>query len=81
MSIFNGLPTNEYDKLTQALLPYRSHIAYWMAGHVHRNKSYAVRTLRSGKFVLRARETASNKEHKNGILRIVNVYEEAPKGK
>lgn len=78
MSIFNGLPTSEYDKLTQALLPYRSHLAYWLAGHVHRNKSYRVTTLRKHQFVMKARETASNKEHKNGILRVINVYE-APK--
>lgn len=75
MSIFNGLPTNEYDKLTKALLPYSSHLAYWFAGHVHRNKAYPVTTLKSHRFVIKARETASNKEHRNGLLRVINVYE------
>ena len=75
MSIFNGLPTDEYDKLTQALLPYSHRIAYWFAGHVHRNKSYRVTTLRKHQFVLKARETAANKAHKNGVLRVVSVYE------
>ena len=75
MSIFNGLPTQEYDKLTQALLPFRQRIGFWIAGHVHRNKSYQVTTLHSHKFVLKARETASNKEHKNGLLRVINVYQ------
>ena len=74
MSIFNGLPTNQYDKLTQALLPYKSHLAFWLAGHVHRNKSYRVTTLRSHRFVIRARETAANKANPNGVLRVVNVY-------
>jgi hypothetical protein len=75
MSIFNGLPTDEYDKLTKALLPYKPHLAYWIAGHVHRNKSYRVHTLRKHQFVMKVRETASNKEHRNGLLRIINVYE------
>jgi len=75
MSIFNGLPTDQYDKLTQALLPYTRHIAFWLAGHVHRNKSYPVTTLKKHRFVLKARETASNKEHRNGLLRIINVYQ------
>ncbi|MCW3127471.1 MAG: hypothetical protein JWO03_3129 [Bacteroidetes bacterium] len=75
MSIFNGLHRDEYDKLTHALLPYRSHLAYWIAGHVHRNRSYSVHTPRKHKFVMKVRETAANKEHKKGLLRIINVYE------
>jgi 3',5'-cyclic AMP phosphodiesterase CpdA len=75
MAHFNGLPTDEYDKLTQALLPYRDHLAFWLAGHVHRNKSYPVRTLHSHKFVIKARETAANKHYRNGLLRVINVYE------
>jgi hypothetical protein len=74
MSIFNGLPTAEYDKLTSTLLPYSQHLAYWLAGHMHRNKSYPVTTLKKRRFVIKARETAANKEHKNGLLRIINVY-------
>jgi 3',5'-cyclic AMP phosphodiesterase CpdA len=75
MAIFNGLPTTQYDKLTQALLPYRQHLAFWLAGHTHRNKAYPVKTLHGHKFVMKARETAANKGHKNGLLRIINVYE------
>jgi 3',5'-cyclic AMP phosphodiesterase CpdA len=79
MAHFNGLPTDEYDKLTQALLPYKEHFAFWLAGHVHRNKAYRVTTLRKHKFVLKARETAANKHYRNGLLRIINVYEAASK--
>ena len=74
MSIFNGLPTNQYDKLTHALLPYRQHLAFWLAGHVHRNKAYSVTTLASHHFVIKARETAANKASRHGVLRVVNVY-------
>ena len=74
MSIFNGLPTPEYNKLTQTLLPYRSHLALWLAGHVHRFKAYTVHTLHGHKAVIKARETGSNKEHRTGKLRVVNVY-------
>ena len=75
MAIYNGLPTDQYNKLTQALLPYRAHLAYWIAGHVHRNKAYPVTTLHGHKFVMKALETAANKAHRNGILRVINVYE------
>ncbi len=74
MSIFNGLTTSDYKKLTTALQPYDHHLALWLAGHVHRNKAYRVRTLGTAKPVIRARETASNKEHRNGLLRVVTVY-------
>lgn len=74
MSIFNGLTTSDYDQVTTALRPYHRNLALWLAGHVHRNKAYRVRTLRAARPVIRARETASNKEHRHGVLRVIKVY-------
>jgi DNA repair exonuclease SbcCD nuclease subunit len=78
IALFNGLPFDEYDKVTKSLLPYRNHLAYWLAGHVHRNRDYNVATINGTQFVIKARETTANKEFENAAFRLVNVYE-APK--
>jgi 3',5'-cyclic AMP phosphodiesterase CpdA len=75
ISLINGLPVDQYDKITKALLPYSSHLAYWLAGHVHRNRNYNVNTLFGGQKVIEAWETTANKEFEKGYFRLINVYE------
>lgn len=75
ISLVNGLPFDQYDKMTRALLPYRDHLAFWLAGHVHRNRDYIVNTWLGGNKVIEARETTANKEFDKGHFRIVHVYE------
>jgi hypothetical protein len=75
ISIVNGLPFQQYDKMTKALLPYRDHLAYWLAGHVHRNRDYNVGTWLGSQKVMEARETTANMEFEKGHFRIIHVYE------
>lgn len=75
ISLVNGLPIDQYDKMTQALLPYSEHLAFWLAGHVHRNRRYNVNTLFGGQKVIEAWETTANKEFDKGYFRLINVYE------
>jgi 3',5'-cyclic AMP phosphodiesterase CpdA len=75
ISLINGLPWEQYDKMSKALVPYKNHMAAWLAGHVHRNRDYAVSTIVGNQMVMRALETTANKEFDNGQFRIINVYE------
>lgn len=75
ISLVNGLPFDQYDKLTRMLLPYRDHLAFWLAGHVHRNRNYMVNTFLGGNRVIEAWETTANKEFEKGYFRLINVYE------
>jgi 3',5'-cyclic AMP phosphodiesterase CpdA len=75
ISLVNGLPIDQYDKITKALLPYSQHLAFWLAGHVHRNRRYNVNTLLGGQKVIEAWETTANKEFDKGYFRLINVYE------
>jgi 3',5'-cyclic AMP phosphodiesterase CpdA len=75
ISLINGLPIDQYEKMTNALLPYSKHLAFWLAGHVHRNRRYNVNTLFGGQKVIEAWETTANKEFEKGYFRLINVYE------
>jgi 3',5'-cyclic AMP phosphodiesterase CpdA len=75
ISLFNGFTLEEYQLVTNALFPYRQHLAFWLAGHVHRNRDYNVTTVPGSQLVIKARETAANKELPGGALRLIHVYE------
>lgn len=75
ISLINGLPWESYDKMSKELLPYKNYLACWFAGHVHRNRDYAVTTIMNSQMVVRAIETTANKEFENGYFRVVNVFE------
>lgn len=72
LALFNGLSKDEHDKMTKALAPFSEHLALWMAGHVHRNTHYKLRS--AGKIIMDVKETAANKEYNEGFLTLVNVY-------
>jgi|GEM_PF-1686310 len=75
IALFNGLPFSQYEKMTNELVRFKDHLALWMAGHVHRNRSYAVTTVVGTVQVVMARETAANKEYDKGLFSIINVYD------
>lgn len=70
----NGFPAEEYKTLTDSLYHYQEHLGWWLAGHIHRNAEYVIKTTDS-LFVMNVKETSANKDSDYGILRLVNVYE------
>ncbi|MCO5233695.1 MAG: metallophosphoesterase [Chitinophagales bacterium] len=73
-AIFNGLPLVDNDKMTKDLMKYKDNLALWIAGHVHRNMNYSVRTIGGGMKVVDVRETAANKEYDQGLFTLIRVY-------
>ncbi|MCO5229817.1 MAG: metallophosphoesterase [Chitinophagales bacterium] len=73
-ALFNGLPLVDNDKMTKDLLKYKDNLALWIAGHVHRNMNYSVRTIGGGMKVVDVRETAANKEYDQGLFTLIRVY-------
>ena len=75
-SIWYAFDYLERQTITNFLFQFKSHIAVWLAGHIHRNMVYQVNTVGSQPYqVFSCAETAANKEFPNGLFRIVNVYE------
>ncbi|HZH68422.1 MAG TPA: metallophosphoesterase [Chitinophagales bacterium] len=75
LSWYNGLPLQDVDQLTQGLLPYKDHLALWLAGHVHRNRIYPLTTIGSGIKIMDVKETPANKEFSEGYLSLIHAYE------
>lgn len=73
-ALFNGLPIGDFDKMTKDLLKFKESLGLWLAGHVHRNMNYIVKTIQGGTKIVNVRETAANKEFKNGLFTLVHVY-------
>lgn len=73
-ALFNGLPLLDFDKMSKDLLQFRESLGLWLAGHVHRNMNYSVRTIGGGMKIINVRETAANKEFENGLFTLVHVY-------
>ncbi len=73
-ALINGLPLLDYDKMSRDLLQFRESLGLWLAGHVHRNMNYSVRTIGSGMKIINVRETAANKEFENGLFTLIHVY-------
>lgn len=65
---------DEFDKLTNMLLPYSQNLALWMTGHIHINYEYPLITL-SRKEIMTVRGMAANKDFDSAYFEIVNVYE------
>ena len=60
--------------MSKDLLQFRESLGLWLAGHVHRNMNYSVRTIGGGMKIINVRETAANKEFENGLFTLVHVY-------
>lgn len=73
-ALFNGLPLLDHDKMTRDLVRYRDHLGVWLAGHVHRNMNYSLRTIGGGIKVVDVKETAANKEYEEGFLALIHAY-------
>lgn len=74
LSWYNGLPLEDVDLLTRDLLPYREHLGVWLAGHVHRNRNYALATIGGGMKVMDMKETPANKDYSGGYLSLIHAY-------
>ena len=73
-AIFNGLPLTDFDKMSRDLLKFKESLGLWLAGHVHRNMNYSVRTIGGGAKIIDVRETAANKEFEYGLFTLIHVY-------
>jgi predicted MPP superfamily phosphohydrolase len=64
----------EYGKLAKLLYPYRSHVAYWFCGHIHRDKLQDITRPDEAEKIAVCIETAANKKFENGHFRVVRVW-------
>lgn len=74
-ALFNGLPLLDHDRMTRDLVKFSNHLGVWLAGHVHRNMNYSLRTIGGGVKVVNVKETAANKEYDEGFFSLIHAYE------
>ncbi len=74
-ALFNGLPLLDQDRMTRDLLKFSDHLGLWLAGHVHRNMNYSLRTIGGGVKVINVKETAANKEYEEGFFSLIHAYQ------
>ncbi|MCO5248298.1 MAG: metallophosphoesterase [Chitinophagales bacterium] len=78
-ALFNfGFTVDQYEKLSQSILPFKEKTSLWLAGHVHRSSSYTMRTMGSEIKIMDVRETASNKEYSNGLVTLIRINQVTP---
>lgn len=73
-AFINGFDIPELVEMSKVLETKRKNLAYWFAGHIHRNFTYQVRTPFTSKTNIICLETKANKELEYGMVRIINVY-------
>ena len=71
----NAFSGDEYNRLGDLFLPHKEKMGLWLAGHIHRRKSYFLSAKNRDIPIMPVVETASNKEFDNGKFLIVHVYE------
>ena len=64
----------EYRKLALMLYPYRTAIAAWFCGHIHRDRIQDITLLGETEEIAKSIETAANKKLESGHFRVVKIW-------
>jgi hypothetical protein len=72
---FASFDVNEYDAITQFLLPYKDCIGAWIAGHKHNVDEYNIKTWTFSSTIATGYEAAANWEYPNGHFRIFKIWD------
>jgi 3',5'-cyclic AMP phosphodiesterase CpdA len=66
---------DEYDKLTNMLVPYQNNLALWLSGHIHLYYHFPMRTINKWYNLMPLKVIPANKDFKDeGYVQLVNVY-------
>lgn len=65
----------EYQKLARMLYAYRTQLALWFSGHIHRDREQTITRLGETEEIALCMETAANKRFAEGHFRVVRVWE------
>lgn len=67
---------DEKETMMDFLFPFQNQLAIWLAGHIHRNKTYMTTTVSVQPYqVVLCAETDANKELEQGAFRLIRFYE------